>query len=127
MNGARNKQVSSMDSRRCIGVFGVLAGFLAFIGGCSNATKPEPRDPPVVVAGVRCDEPTWSWSVGLIDPQKQRSNSHSFSLQNQTDQPIPIEEIKPDCGCIVPEHPPKEIAARGSVGIDVSYVTSPVP
>jgi len=125
MNGARNKQVSSMHFRRCIRVFRALAGFLAFMGGCSDATKPEPGDPPVVVAGVRCDEPTWY--VGLTDPQKQRNNSHSFTLQNETDQTIPIREIKPDCGCILPAQTPKEIPARGSVGIDVSYQASPVP
>jgi hypothetical protein len=65
--------------------------------------------------------------VGLIDPQKQPNNSHSFTLQNETDQTIPIREIKADCGCIVSEETPKEIPARGSVEIDLSYRTSPVP
>src|SRR5438552_16579816 len=125
MNRARNKQVSSMHSRQCSGVFRALAGFLAFIGGCSNATKPEPGDPPVVVAGVRCDEPTVY--VGLIDPAKQANNSHSFTLHNETDQTIPILEIKADCGCIVAEHQPKQIPAHSSVGIDLGYRTSPAP
>jgi hypothetical protein len=112
-----------MQSRRC--VFRSLAGFLAFMGGCSNAAKQEAQDPPVVVAGVRCEHPTWF--VGLIDPQKQRNNSHSFTLQNETDQTIPISEIKADCGCVVAEHQPKEIPAHASAAIDVSYRTSPAP
>jgi Protein of unknown function (DUF1573) len=103
----------------------VVLALLAFLPGCSNGARQDPPDDAVVVEGVSCQEATWL--VGPIDPEKQRRYSHTFSLENRTGQAIPIEQVKPDCGCIVSEDAPSEIPAHGSVGIHVSFNASPVP
>jgi hypothetical protein len=106
-------------------VLRTVLGLLTVLPGCSKAGNQDPRDEAVVVAGIRCPDP--SWLVGSIDPEKQRYYSHTFDLQNQTNESIPIKEVKSDCGCVVSQHTPREIPAHGSDGIEVSLSASRAP
>jgi hypothetical protein len=79
----------------------------------------------IAVAGVTCPDPTWS--VGIVHPEERRHLSHTFTLQNQTDKPIPVNQVTSSCGCVVAKDRPSEIPANGSVGINVGFTLSPVP
>lgn len=74
---------------------------------------------------IVCHEPVWNF--GTIDPRETPRLTHTFRLQNVSEKPVDIAEVKPTCGCIVPEPSHSIIEPGCTVDFSVTFNTAGRP
>ncbi len=85
--------------------------------GLAEAAAPAEDFAPDTSSGPRLTMESMSFEAGKIPAGS--TLSHSFSLRNDGDQPLIIEQVRPGCGCTVAEFE-RELAPGESGAIDVS-------
>ncbi len=60
------------------------------------------------------------WDFGTVDQTKIARVSHTFVLENVTDEVVLVDKVEAGCGCIVASDYPLEIAPHSSAGFPVT-------
>ncbi len=78
-------------------------------------------------APVVCREAVWDF--GDLSQEKPEHLHHRFKLENLSEERVLIGKVEPDCGCVVADKPPREIAPASEVElvIDVNAAGPPGP
>lgn len=67
------------------------------------------------------------WDFGELSQEKPEHLYHRFKLENLSGERVRIENVMPDCGCVVADKPPTEIGPNSTVElpVDVNAAGSP--
>jgi len=99
-----------------------LVGFTALLVGCSFETISAGPD---TARTVMSEEPVWDF--GVIDPTGGVDVEHTFVIENRSDQPVSVSEVKTSCGCMVVGEFDQQIAPNGTVNIRIKTAVAGKP
>ncbi len=125
-NRKGERWLSPPELRRRIGIAAValllLSALVLAFGGLvapARLGKSE-ADTPLL-----CREPVWD--VGTVSQVKPQHLSHAYRLENRTDSPVRILDVKSSCGCVVADNYPREIGPRGAAELPVKAEVAGIP
>ena len=79
----------------------------------------------VEAGGLVCEDAVWRF--GEINPAVSSRLTHRFTLKNETQKTVRIEEVKSSCGCMVAAGYDKELAPGASTGVEIAIKLPPTP
>jgi hypothetical protein len=102
------------------------AGALALLAACTAAPPgAAPASPPAATVAAPLSAEPAGFDFGRVLPGREVQKE--FRLRNLSGQPVVIENVATDCGCMVVGEYAKELPAGGSTPLTVLLHTPPQP